>query len=143
MAEFYDYFKENMDALGLPAPRELYANAILAWAAVSKMTAALDLLGPTATVGEIIGATIRAEKMAVIAACSAAAYIGAVIGSIAVATGRVLGNGATINDALFAASVHKMDRPWLRPMLFRNPHFYQPQKQFANALIYRNRMMIA
>ncbi|WP_020590288.1 hypothetical protein [Desulfobacter curvatus] len=61
----------------------------------------LATLGKGATIGELIGATVGLEQLAVAASFGAAAYTGAVIGSIAVAIGRVLGRGSRISD-LFA-----------------------------------------
>jgi hypothetical protein len=48
--------------------------------------------------GELIGATVGLEKLAVAASIGAAAYTGAVIGSIAIASGRSLGCGSRISD---------------------------------------------
>ena len=48
--------------------------------------------------GELIGATVGLEKLAVAASIGAAGYTGAVIGSIAVASGRSLGCGSRISD---------------------------------------------
>ena len=50
---------------------------------------------------EIAGATVALEKLAILSAVSASGYVGAVIGSIAVATGRTVGSGTRISD-LFA-----------------------------------------
>lgn len=50
------------------------------------MLNAFKSVGPTATVGELIGATVLKEKLDVIGAMAASYYVGAVIGSIIVAT---------------------------------------------------------
>ncbi|MDY6992162.1 MAG: hypothetical protein SVR94_06085 [Pseudomonadota bacterium] len=47
---------------------------------------------------EIAGATVGLEKLLVLGAISASGYVGAVIGSIAIATGRSLGCGYRISD---------------------------------------------
>lgn len=52
---------------------------------------------------ELIGATVGIETLAVAASIGAAAYTGAVIGSIAVAGGRVAGCGSRIAD-MFACT---------------------------------------
>lgn len=48
-----------------------------------------------------------------IAACSAAFYVGAVIGSIAVAIGRSLSGGTSLSDVIFTANRFNLNRPWL------------------------------
>jgi hypothetical protein len=37
MANFFDYFRENMESLGLPAPKELYANLTTATGTASTL----------------------------------------------------------------------------------------------------------
>ncbi|WP_321419234.1 hypothetical protein [uncultured Desulfobacter sp.] len=99
--DFKKYFNENMKALGLPVPSTLFDTYQTAVATASTLVGTLATLGKGATIGELIGATVGLEKLAVAASFGAAAYTGAVIGSIAVAIGRVLGRGSRISD-LFA-----------------------------------------
>lgn len=56
MSKFYEYFKENMEALGLPAPESLYGNLATATATASTLLSQMDKFGKTVTVGEVIGA---------------------------------------------------------------------------------------
>jgi hypothetical protein len=42
MSDFYKYFKENMDALNLPAPENLYGSVATAQASISGMLAYID-----------------------------------------------------------------------------------------------------
>nr|WP_315256192.1 hypothetical protein [uncultured Duganella sp.] len=125
MSEFYKYFKENMDALGLPAPESLFGNAQLALSSAGTLVGLLERFGKRVTVREMIGAGIRGEKLATIAAMSAAYYVGAVIGSIAVATGRSLAGGVSIADVLLDAQMSHLHRPWLAGVLIRHPEIYK------------------
>jgi hypothetical protein len=65
MSQFFKYFRENMQALGLPAPESLYANQGLVVGHVETLLAALKKFGRNATMGELIGATTGLEKLAV------------------------------------------------------------------------------
>ncbi|WP_244130686.1 hypothetical protein [Burkholderia pyrrocinia] len=75
-----------MDALGLPAPSSLFAAQQTATGTLATILGALKTLGPTATVGELIGATTGLELLAAASAVGASFYVGAVIGSLIVAT---------------------------------------------------------
>lgn len=140
MSKFYEYFKENMDALGLPAPESLFGTLSAATATASTLLTQIDKFGKTVTVGEAIGAGTRLEQLGVIAACSAAFYVGAVIGSIAVATGRSLAGGTSISDVLSMARTHNLDRQWLSACLIKFPGIYKPEVQ--GKLHYRQAMVI-
>jgi len=96
--DFKKYFNENMHALGLPVPAGLFETAETAIASSLAILKTLDTLGKGATMAEVAGATIFLEKAMVLGAIVAAGYVGAVIGSIAVATGRSLGCGYQISD---------------------------------------------
>lgn len=84
---FYKAFKDNMEALGLPAPVSLFGAQQSATATLAAILSALKSLGAEATIGELIGATTRLEALAVVSALSASFYAGAVIGSLMVAAG--------------------------------------------------------
>lgn len=113
MSQFYKYFKENMEALHLSAPDEFFSSQEKALGAAYTITKAIDTFGPRVTVGELIGAGILSEKLCIAVSMGAAYYLGAVIGSIAVATGRSISGGVTIADVLFVANEHNLNRPWL------------------------------
>jgi hypothetical protein len=98
--DFRKYFNENMQDLGLSVPPTLFDTYQKAVETVSLMVGALAHLSKGATMGELMGATFGLEKLAVVASIGAAAYTGAVIGSIAVATGRSLACGSRIADVL-------------------------------------------
>ena len=113
MSQFYNYFKENMKAMHLSAPEEFFSTQEKALGAALSITKAIYMFGPRVTVGELIGAGILSEKLYIAVNMGAAYYLGAVIGSIAVATGRSISGGVTIADVLFVANEHNLNRPWL------------------------------
>lgn len=124
MTKFYEYFKENMDGLGLPAPNSLFGTVGAAITNVTIMLGHIDKFGRSITLRELAVAGTRLECLSVFATCSAAFYVGAVIGSIAVATGRTLAGGTSIADVIFMARQNGFDRDWLLPSLYRWPAIY-------------------
>jgi hypothetical protein len=141
MSNFYKYFKENMDSLSLPAPETLFGSLQAAVANATVILSQIDKFGKSVTISELIGAGTKLERLATIGACSAAFYVGAVIGSIAIATGRSLSGGASIADVFFAASRHNLNRPWLFATLQLYPGLYD-KKTVARSL-YHYRAVIA
>lgn len=141
MSDFYKYFKENMEDLGLPAPETLFGNVQAAVANATVILSQIEKFGKTVTVGELIGAGTRLEGLGAIAACSAAFYVGAVIGSIAVATGRSLAGGTSIADVISTANRYNLNRPWLISGLHRWPGVYNPKAVGRN--MYRFHSAIA
>jgi hypothetical protein len=126
MSDFYKYFKENMDGLGLPAPESLFGTVQAAVGSASVILGMVDKFGKRVTVGELIGAGTRLEGLAVISTCAAAFYVGAVVGSIAVATGRSVADGASLSDVFATVSRYHFSRPWLINVLQRWPGIYKP-----------------
>jgi len=96
--DFKKYFNENMQDLGLPAPSTLFDTYQTAIGTALLLGETLSKLGKGATMGELVGATFGLEKLKIAAALGAAGYTGAVIGSIAVASGRSLGCGSRMAD---------------------------------------------
>lgn len=141
MTDFYRYFKENMEALGLPAPESLFGSLQTALASAYAILAGIDKFGTKVTIGELIGAGTRVEQLAVVSGCLAAYYFGAVIGSIAVAAARSLGRDASVSDVLATAGRHELDRPWLEPTLRRWRTIYD--KRALSRDLTRSRMMMA
>jgi hypothetical protein len=124
MSNFYRYFKENMDQLGLPAPESLFGTLQAALANATAFVTQIDKFGSKVTVAELIGAGTRLEKLGMVAALSASFYAGAVIGSIAVATGRTISGGTSLSDVLLLARLNNLERSWLRTDLRRWPGIY-------------------
>lgn len=95
---FKKYFAENMHDLGLKTPSDYFdtvASAISTGQLVAKTP---DTLGKGATLEELAGATTGLEKLMVGGSILASYYGGAVIGSVAVATGRFSGCGTRLSD---------------------------------------------
>ncbi len=97
-ATFSKHFNANMKALGLPVPTTLFDSAAAAISNVGLMLDALNTLGKGATVAELVKATTGLEKLKVAGALVASFYVGAVIGSIAVASHKTLSCGLSINE---------------------------------------------
>jgi hypothetical protein len=127
MSDFHRYFKENMEALGLPAPDSLFGTLQGSLTTVTVLLASIDKFGKTATIADLIGAGTRLEKLGMIGTLSAAFYAGACIGSLAVATGRSMSGGTSVADVLLYARTHHLHRPWLAAELYRAPGIYRPK----------------
>ena len=125
-SNFGKYFVENMNAIGLPAPTELFGTATLAYANIKELAEAVGLYGRGVTVTEVWGATSKMEKLRLIGPMIAAYYTGAAVGSAAVATGRVLGCGATIADVMWQLREQGIYESWLEAELLSNPQFLNP-----------------
>lgn len=140
---FYAYFKENMDALNLPCPEALFSTIQVAMANAQVILTQIDKFGKAVTIGEIIGAGTKLEVLGAISGLSAAGYVGAVVGSIAVATGRTLAGGASIADVLFEAHQHNLHRQWLTPLFQRHPGIYDRKTPPAQRKAYRYQAVLA
>jgi hypothetical protein len=119
---FNKYFKENMQALGMPVPTGLFGTFSTAIATATTMLSAIKTLGAGATVAELIGATVGLEKLAVASSLLASVYVGAVIGSIAVATGHSISCRIGISDT-FATFIrrNKLEFEGWQNFYFKNP----------------------
>jgi hypothetical protein len=110
---FYTYFKNNMEAMGLSAPKELFGTFEKSIGAAFAISKAVETYGTKVTIGELIGAGTIAEGLGTMVTVAAAYYLGAVLGSIAIATGQSLSGGSTIADVLYLAEKHKISRSWV------------------------------
>ncbi|WP_332856562.1 hypothetical protein [Duganella sp. S19_KUP01_CR8] len=124
-SDFYKYFKENMDGLGLDCPETLFASNGAAIQTATVILAAIKQFGRNVTVAELIGAGTGLEKLIYLGTLRAPYYAGAVIGSIAVATGRSLAGGNSMADVLLSAQRNHLHEPWLPSVLIRWPGIYQ------------------
>jgi hypothetical protein len=139
MSDFYKYFKENMDALGLAAPESLYGSVVTAQASIQGMLGYIDKFGTKVTVLEMVGAGTNLELLLTVGAAQGAYYVGATIGSLAVATGRALAGGTSLSDVMFEASRWNLKRDWLLPLLYRRPGIYDPTvRDRKNYKLYEN-----
>lgn len=140
---FYGYFKENMETLGLPAPESLFGTLQTTVATISTIATQVDKFGKAVTIGELIAAGTKIEFLGYIAATSAAFYVGACIGSLAVATGRSLSGGYSLVDLISTAHMHNLNRPWLQPTLRLYPGIYDLRAPSRTNYRYQNRMVYA
>ena len=124
--DFYKYFKQNMDALGLDCPETLFASNGAAIQTATVILSSIKQFGHGVTVAEIVGAGTGLEKLLYLGTLRASYYAGAVVGSIAVATGRSLAGGMSISDVLMSAQRNHLHEPWLPSVLMRWPGIYQP-----------------
>jgi len=128
---FHDKFRANMQALGLPAPKELFATLAATLATLKMAVSLIGKLGKGATVAEVFGAGIAAEKMALIAALPAIYYLGACIGSLAVATGEKLADQVTypLTTALNTCSKHEI--PWVEALMHSENRPFRKKQRIA------------
>ncbi len=126
--EFRKYFNENMKELGLPVPKTLFDNFTAAVATASVMLEALGSLGARATMTELAGATAQLEKLKVLGALAASFYVGAVIGSLAVASGRYLGCGSRISDLFALQKQYKLQFQGSTQFYALHPEILNPQR---------------
>lgn len=125
MSDFYKYFKENMEDLGLVAPPEsLYGTQALAISTISTILACIDKFGTNVTIRELAGAGTKLERLTVLGALGASYYVGAAVGSLAVAAGRTMSGGTSLADVLYEVSRQGWNRTWLRSLLHRRPGLY-------------------
>jgi len=89
-----------MDGLGLPTPAGLYESFQAALSNTGVILGAISTSGKGATLTELALGTFATEKIIVLSGIGAAGYVGASIGSMAVASGRVLGCGSRLADML-------------------------------------------
>lgn len=131
--DFKKYFNENMQELGLPVPSSLFDTYTTAVSTAAALAGALSSLGKGATMAELIGATVGLEKLTVAASIGAAAYTGAAIGSIAVASGRSLGCGSRISDLFSWTQQNNMYFEGLASFYTNNPQVLHKEHRFRGS----------
>jgi hypothetical protein len=135
-SDFYRYFKEDMDSLGAPCPESLFGSVTAAVATAKLILEQVDKFGPRVTVAELAGAGSGLEALAFGSAIMASFYVGPVIGSLAVATGRTLFGGTSLADVLMVIHNYHLNRPWLHATLVRNPMLYQSNSPDRRGYLY-------
>ncbi|PPK45742.1 hypothetical protein B0G57_104144 [Trinickia symbiotica] len=86
VAGFYPAFKANMEALGLQVPTGLFATQEKALGTITVLTGFVKSFGMKVTIRELIGAGKLTEILSVAGAYYVSYYLGAVLGSLLVAT---------------------------------------------------------
>lgn len=138
--DFWKYFNENMKALKLPVPTTLFSTFERAINTVITILVAVDTLGKGATIAEIVGATIGLEKLKVVGSLVASYYVGAVIGSIAVAIGRSSGCGHDISDIFILLQKYKLKFDDYRSFYQKNPEILD--RSHPNRSKYRSKALL-
>ena len=120
-----------MRAIGLPAPSSGYTTVIATVGALKGMADAISTYGRTATASQLAlritwgysAAPIVARAAGFILAMGAAYYVGAMIGSAAVAAYKASGCGGDISVAQVVAWARSqdIDAQWLEAELISNP----------------------
>lgn len=118
------YFEENMSDLGLPTPSSIYARAAAAVTTWKTFASFVEHFGTRVTVGEMLKAGLRKDYEMLAAGTIASIYVGGVIGSAAVATGRHLACGTHMIDAISYARRYYPESPWLVGHFQRFPEIY-------------------
>ncbi len=106
---FGEYFTENMNALGLPAPNSLFGMTATAIGTIKTLSDLIIKFGPAVTLLEVLKTAptlaIGASELSTVGSATLASfYFGACIGSLAVATGQVTSGGYSITDLFASAS---------------------------------------
>jgi hypothetical protein len=131
LSDFYRYFRENMASLNLPAPRSLFATGKQAKETIGAIAGAVRAFGTRATVGEIVGTipslSAAGDLLTLGSAVSASFYVGACIGSLAVATGRTVSGGKQIADFFEVGRCATNNASLL-------PHFYHEYRHAGGRL---------
>ena len=123
------YWRENMEALGLPTSSTVYGTQTLMAGSISSLVNVSARFGPRVTVWELVKAGSKVDAMAVVFGMSASWYLGAAVGSAAVATGRHLGCGTQIIDVISYAARHQMLTPRISAQLVAHPEIYDASRR--------------
>lgn len=122
----------------MPAPESSFGNVVPATATSAAIVAALEKFGAEVTIGEVIGAGTLSEVLLLIGACTAAIYVGACIGSLAVATGRSFSGGLSIGDLFTCAKSQGIKTSfWLQKTYMRYPELMDINLRGAGTIALR------
>jgi hypothetical protein len=152
---FYAYFKKNMEEMGLPAPETLFGKLTTAATTIAAMANYVKIYGDKATVAEMVGtisgaaagagggtvgvATVFSEVVVFTGSLLAAYYVGACIGSLAVATGKSLSGGISIADVFACAKSHGIPTsPELQKTLIAFPEICNADLRGSARIAVRN-----
>ncbi|MCA8092816.1 hypothetical protein LGM65_18310 [Burkholderia anthina] len=130
---FSQAFQDNMNALHMPVPATLFATLQTSLASVGSMMGALKALGANVTVAELIGATTKLEMVTVGTSILGSIYLGAVIGSLMVATDASLACGIGKSNANTSLAVAQWGaryglaiHPLVMAQILRHPEVLVP-----------------
>lgn len=123
---FGRYFKENMDALGLPTPTGYYESLLATFGIISTLSEAANRY-PTMAVSQVKELK-RYQQVGLLTTLTVSFYAGALIGSAAVALGRTLGCGTSLADAIHLAKSNGIYGMWVERELVAHPEFLNPRR---------------
>lgn len=121
---WFTYFNNNMDDLGLPVPTSWQGTITSVVGILSHMVAVSEKFGPRVTVREVLAAGTKGEALMVAGGALATWYLGAAVGSAAVATGRYASCGTSLIDVFSYAGRQRLWSPRIAMQLSRHPEIY-------------------
>lgn len=122
--DFWADFSENMTALNLPVPKNLFDSATTAVVNLVAITVFVEKMGTATTVAELVGAGLLSEVALGVGAVLASAYVGGLIGSFIVASKNDLTCGIDLFDAMQIIKAAGISSPWIYLHLAKNPQLY-------------------
>lgn len=119
---FGQYIDNNMSSLNLPIPSTIFETIGSMTAIATAIAEVIEINGTSISLYQALQKISSAKKaLSVSTGISASFYLGALIGSMAVATGKCISNGATISDALWTAREMGIFGSWLETEYIKHP----------------------
>lgn len=140
--DFQKYFKENMDALGLPSPSTWFDTVMTSFGIASASVELTGKFGAQVGLRTLAGATFTAEKLVIGGGLLLVGYAGAAVGSAAVATGRSLGCGTRMIDVISYIEKNDLQFKGYKEFFIQHPEVYDVnhsnRKAFATKARYQH-----
>lgn len=130
---WFSYFKENMSDMGLDVPSSWFGKGAKVTAYIAALVALVEKFGSRVTVTEVVKAGTKGEGLLVVGAGYASWYLGAAVGSAAVATGRTAACGTRISDVFTYAAQNQMLTPTITRQLLTHPEIYDTSRKDRKA----------
>lgn len=118
---FKKYFTENMEALNLHVPSFLFDDVKTAIENATVLLQTIATVGPRATISEVMKKTTGLEKLILLSGAGPAFYVGAVIGSIAVASAKTMDCRVSLQDISRFLEQHNLTFDGCQHFYFFNP----------------------
>lgn len=119
---FGTFIDENMASLGLPMPSTTFETIGSMTAIATSMAEIIEINGTSINLYQALSKINSAKKtLSISAGITASYYLGALIGSMAVATGRCLSGGVTMSEAIWAAREMGIFASWLDVEYIKHP----------------------
>jgi len=132
-SSWFSYFSENMDDMGLEVPTSWFGKGAKVTGYIAALVAVAEKFGPRVTVTDVVVAGSKGEQLVVVGAGYASWYLGAAVGSAAVATGRYVACGTQIGDVFAYAARNQMLTPTVTRQLLRHPEIYDDARKNRRA----------